>query len=693
MGEVQEREIVEVTLVGVKSVDAFRKCLEFIYTGGYRRDWDDGAVAAIIAKERKGRKGGASGVEEDRSGGIVELQAAFRSLVKLLKLEKGVFGAGGGEAASRGMEGFSRSVLSLVRDPSLLKFADVALMLDAGEAMFCHQVILACRCPFFDAMFGDGARWMLNRDVIPPIENPVIVVQMTHLRRAVMEIVMGWVYGDLDAAELLSGVKAGSVGDLLANLMEVVAAANELLLDDLKGLVVCEVLNMIDLTNAGLILDYADVYEAEGLKKACLDFLCWNVETLVESGMLDSLSPELVADIERTLQVAQQAKAPFTRGDQGFFAMIKAQVAAAEDEAKRKRREEYHRLKALESANGSLGSLGGGDVTPGSHENGISMARFGSLGECSVLSVSFEEKVGVSPCERGSVLRGVGRPKGSGKGRGRISDEDEEPESPDDVGRQKDDDNIFDMDMDDGVVEVGKKKETDREKEKVSARAGGSAGKKAWVKVDLTTGKTASTSLNTASKESMAVSEVGLGTKSLPASSNIAAASGPSTGALAWGKAVIPELDAKSKTSLADIMKETELKKTNIVSKKTSLLTPNLKGGAGQSSSASALKPETAPHAKPVGNPTGVLQPVNREVTPVKQTPYGNVFIKPATPVFTEPSGVSIKISSAKKNQKERKMERKGNTMASPSMQGNVETGTSPSAKTTPAWGGWGKQP
>lgn len=46
---------------------------------------------------------------------------------------------------------------------------------------------------------------------------------------------------------------------------------------------------VVVLRNVSMILDMADMYEAGQLKAACLDFICVNMETMLESRYVESL--------------------------------------------------------------------------------------------------------------------------------------------------------------------------------------------------------------------------------------------------------------------------------------------------------------------------------------------------------------------------------------------------------------------
>ncbi|KAJ7632971.1 hypothetical protein FB45DRAFT_914037 [Roridomyces roridus] len=209
---------------------------------------------------------------------------------------------------------------SMVRDMSQLFLAvqpgpnsvigplapDVILQL-ADREVHCHSTILRARSPVFSAFF-DEKDWTVKR-----WDQGTITVNLKHLRWHVMEYVLKYLCCGQDA-ELFENLEfANSVDDVLEFLFDVMAAANELLLDRLVLLCSAAILRWADINNACYILTDATHFHAEQLVESIQGYMIANMETLLESRMLDDLAPALVKQLSRFLVQRQTDKSPKAR--------------------------------------------------------------------------------------------------------------------------------------------------------------------------------------------------------------------------------------------------------------------------------------------------------------------------------------------------------------------------------------------
>lgn len=172
-----------------------------------------------------------------------------------------------------------------------------AIVCLADKEVPCHSFILAARCPFFEAMLdnaGMGGGWLASRRREAAAEGTTqFRVQLKHLSWNIMSLVLEHLYVDTEET-VFDSVRKGSVDEFLEFVIEILAVANELLLDRLKD--VCQsilgrfgasfmVSGLIEVTlrNVATILEEADTYAAEQLKSACLDYCALNAEALLEN--------------------------------------------------------------------------------------------------------------------------------------------------------------------------------------------------------------------------------------------------------------------------------------------------------------------------------------------------------------------------------------------------------------------------
>lgn len=343
----------KLTIEGVHS-QSIVPLLQFAYSASFVKTWDHTAFSPSGDRGKRENTGSHSSGSKKKGNANgptpATIYADFRKLVKL-------FGLGDPDAVQFSQEqgkiskAFGKDLMSLVDFSGKVGavLSDTVLRLEDREVEV-HRVVLVTRSPFFEAMLGGGgARWALQKD-----EEGRVVVALDHLRWDVVKIVLAWMYGDLDAAELFGDVAKSSVQELDDFVVEVLSAATELLLPQLKDVCCSILVRTLDLRTVNGLLETADMFDAEGLKDACLDFVCWNLETFLESRMLEDVGPELLEDISERLRQMQSEKYPFIRGEDGYYAQIRREAARVEEERKQRRRIDFGERKKLEELSRSL---------------------------------------------------------------------------------------------------------------------------------------------------------------------------------------------------------------------------------------------------------------------------------------------------------------------------------------------------
>ncbi|KAJ7172083.1 hypothetical protein C8R46DRAFT_137864 [Mycena filopes] len=186
---------------------------------------------------------------------------------------------------------------------------DVVLQL-ADRDIYCHSAILRARCPVFTSFF-DEADWTAKRwDV-----NGMIKVDLRHMRWHVMQYVLKYMCCGEDAGIFEKLEFARSVDELLEFMFDVMAAANELLLDRLMLICSAVILKWTDINNACYILTDASHFHAEQLVESIQGYMAANIETLLESRMLDELTPALIKQLSQFIVRKQAEKSPRVRSN------------------------------------------------------------------------------------------------------------------------------------------------------------------------------------------------------------------------------------------------------------------------------------------------------------------------------------------------------------------------------------------
>ncbi|RDB25530.1 BTB/POZ domain-containing protein 1 [Hypsizygus marmoreus] len=192
--------------------------------------------------------------------------------------------------------GLPRSVLS----------PDVVLQL-ADRDVRCHSVVLRARSLFFASFFGEED-WTVKRwDA-----NGVIAVDMKHLDWRVMDYVLRFMCcGEEDLFDTLDFIE--SVDELLEFMFDVMAAANELLLDRLILLCSSVILQYTNIQNACYVLADATYLHAQQLTERIQSLIAVNMELFLDSGMLDDIPISLVKELAQFIRAKQEEKSPISR--------------------------------------------------------------------------------------------------------------------------------------------------------------------------------------------------------------------------------------------------------------------------------------------------------------------------------------------------------------------------------------------
>ncbi|BGP17782.1 hypothetical protein JCM10213v2_005824 [Rhodosporidiobolus nylandii] len=182
---------------------------------------------------------------------------------------------------------------------------DVVLQL-ADREVKAHSVVLRARCPFF-ATFFDDADWAAERR-----KGGVVKFDVQHVSWEVMHLVLDHIYRDVGMS-LFQTVERPTAEEYIDFTVQVLAVANELLLDKLKQVCSAVLRSFVTLHNVVSILCDAAFYEARDLARACMYFLASSMETALEGGLLDDLPADLLVALTAFVQERQGAKMPVSR--------------------------------------------------------------------------------------------------------------------------------------------------------------------------------------------------------------------------------------------------------------------------------------------------------------------------------------------------------------------------------------------
>lgn len=229
----------------------------------------------------------------------------------------------------------AEDIARLRSDSSLLGLCDTRLKLADGATIDVHSPVVASRSEFFAAMF-EGA-WVNARRNGDGGLDKSIEINLQHIDSSAMGRVIRHIYHDEDLT-IFDDLDVPELDDYLEAVIRVLAVATELMLPRLREACQSLLRDKMHRKNVGAMLYEADLYSAEPLKEACLDYCAKNLSLLMQNGLLGQLSHALVHELELDVQRKQIARLPVSKSGRLLSEVIQRHPSVLEEsEAARKR--------------------------------------------------------------------------------------------------------------------------------------------------------------------------------------------------------------------------------------------------------------------------------------------------------------------------------------------------------------------
>ncbi|KAF8071818.1 hypothetical protein FPV67DRAFT_1482821 [Lyophyllum atratum] len=280
--------------------------LTFLYTDEVLALWDH-RVATVLEQLLKAVKVNPGTVKTD-----------LRALAELLELPTlaTTLDSPVKSIPSPSLESSMRRLFTTCQDSSSHDTLDPVLAPDvilklSDRDVYCHSAILRSRSLFF-ASFFDEEVWTVKRWD----DHGVLAVDMKHLDWRVMDYVLRFMCCGEEETMFESLDFADTVDEVLEFMFDVMAAANELLLDRLVLLCSVVIIQHANIHNACFILADATHLHAVQLTERIQNFITVNMELFLETGMLDDIPVALVKQLAQFARQKQTEKSPVSRSEQ-----------------------------------------------------------------------------------------------------------------------------------------------------------------------------------------------------------------------------------------------------------------------------------------------------------------------------------------------------------------------------------------
>ena len=121
-----------------------------------------------------------------------------------------------------------------ILDSNFYSDADVIIELADGVELPAHSALLCIRCPFFNGLFNGraGGRWVTSRRAAADDHAEPVRVDLNHIDEKIFSLLLRHLYADT-GEELFDDIATSSLDQFIDILIELMSAANELMLDRL----------------------------------------------------------------------------------------------------------------------------------------------------------------------------------------------------------------------------------------------------------------------------------------------------------------------------------------------------------------------------------------------------------------------------------------------------------------------------
>ncbi|KAM7207286.1 BTB/POZ domain containing protein [Naviculisporaceae sp. PSN 640] len=222
-----------------------------------------------------------------------------------------------------------------LKDPGYFDDGDALLVLDDGVEVPVHSSFICQRCPWFEGLFHgrSGGSWLAGRRGTMGTgseEKERVKIDLEHMDPGAFKYVLRFLYGDY-GAELFDSAVCDSFDDFLDLVMEVMSIANYLMLDRLSQICQTVMGRFANIRNVAHLLNAISPCSITEFKDAGLEYVCLQLESMLENHLLDELDEELLLELDEVVRDNQASRFPFARSGRAEGLLHEANPELAED--------------------------------------------------------------------------------------------------------------------------------------------------------------------------------------------------------------------------------------------------------------------------------------------------------------------------------------------------------------------------
>ncbi|QSZ35976.1 hypothetical protein DSL72_007098 [Monilinia vaccinii-corymbosi] len=223
-----------------------------------------------------------------------------------------------------------------ITDERFFDDCDAIVELD-GDEMPIHSILVCRRCPFFDALFNGRSKgqWLAGRraEGTGPVR-----IDLKHIAPETFALVLRYLYADV-GPELFDNIVSADIDEFSELVMDVMIVANELMIDRLSQICQQVLGRFVNTRNVCNIVNAVAPCSITALKDAGLEYMCLQLESMLENHLLDDLDQDLFLELDEVVRDNQLNCLPFAKSGRADLDLHEKypELAVDIDEERRRR--------------------------------------------------------------------------------------------------------------------------------------------------------------------------------------------------------------------------------------------------------------------------------------------------------------------------------------------------------------------
>ncbi|KAL6714309.1 hypothetical protein ACLMJK_007732 [Lecanora helva] len=215
-----------------------------------------------------------------------------------------------------------RDFASAIRQPGFFDNGDVEIELDGGSVKV-HSSMMIQRCPFFEGLFEGRSSgfWLTSRRNEMSEYQDAVKVDLKHINPTIFHYVLQHLYADT-GEEMFEDVISPDLDSYLDLVLEVLSVANELMLDRLAQCCQKTFGRYVNIRNVCQLLNAVAPCSVTQFKDAALEYICLNLEGLLENRLLDELDDDLMLELDEVVRQNQRTCLPIAKSGRADSELI-----------------------------------------------------------------------------------------------------------------------------------------------------------------------------------------------------------------------------------------------------------------------------------------------------------------------------------------------------------------------------------